>query len=187
MCLPAAAAALPYVGAGLSLGGSAANYFQASASASAQNRLNSKVAARNKELAFRSAADSYRAIGDKVVQEEARSGTELVGVMRDALEARARVKAAATGAGVKGASVDALLMDFERQQGEYSDVLKQNEQFVRAQAEAEKRGIRTGLESRLISTMPSKIQAPNLLTSALGAFSSALMTGLQIQSGLPKE
>lgn len=179
MCIDLIAA-----GVGLSLAGSAASFAGQSAYASAVDRANKATAERNQDLARKSAANSYEAIGARVAEEEVRAGLEASKIASESLQARGRVSAAAVEAGVKGASLDALLADFERQEGQHLTAISLNEQFVREQSEREKVAQHIGLESRLVASTPPVVQRPNLLSSALGAFSNALSTGLSINSSL---
>lgn len=166
MCLPA----LPMIAMGLSLAGSGLNFAQQSAYASGMNRYQQQISERNQKIAHEAAKEQYGALGARLVQESVRTGQETIKIRQEGLEARGRVTTAAAEAGVGGGSVSELLRDFGRQEGEFVDALTASEGFFKTQAEFEKRGIRLGLESRLINSIPDKIQRPNLLGSALSAF-----------------
>jgi len=171
MCLPLAA-----VGIGLSLAGSALSIGQQQAAYSYQSR----ISARNRELATQSAIEQYGGVGEKLFETSVKAGSDQQGIKQDSLSARGRVAAAAAEAGVGGNSYNALIESFRRQEGEFISASEQNEKFVQTQAEYEKRGIRLGYEARLINS--ASPQRPNLWGEALGAFSSAFNTGLQIDS-----
>lgn len=171
MCVPVA-----ILGVGLSLAGSAASYGQAQA----QYGYQQQISARNAQLARDSANQQYGAIGENLYQSNVETTTETQRIASEALLARSRVGAAAAEAGVSGNSVDALIGDFSRQEGNYISALDTQQRFRETQAHYEKMGVRTGLESRLVNSAPP--QAPNLFGQALGAFTNALNTGLSLDS-----
>jgi len=181
MCEPLTIAAV-----GVSLAGAAANASSQSANAAAQNRHNAAMSLRNQETARQTARNQYDALGARIEQERVRTGEESKKISREAMEARSRVVASAAEAGVAGGSLDALLEDFERQEGEYQALLDLNLEFTEDQAERDKEAARIGLEGRLLSSTPNRIQGPNMLGAALGAFSTALSTGTNVYSNVKK-
>lgn len=179
MCVPLAA-----VGIGMSLAGAGANYAQQSAVTSEARKLNEQMSARNQAMINASAANSYAATSAKLQQERIKAGDAVERVAQDALAARARVRAAGAEAGVGGGSLDALLNDYTRQEGNYVAGVTTNLQFAETQYGLDMTAIRIGQEGRLLNATPDYIPQPNLFTSALGAFTGALSTGLSIDSAI---
>ena len=181
MCFPLPVA-LAVASAAASAAGSAANYAQQSAQADAMNETNQAVAARNQKLAHASSSLQYQSLDERIEQERTKAAFEGSRIARESVQARSRVTAAAVEAGVKGGSVDALLADFERQEGEYLTAVKLNESMQEAQISREKAGVRLGLEGRLISSTPGLVARPSLLAASLSAFGSAVSSGVQVGS-----
>lgn len=179
MCTPMA---LGITAGAASMAGSAANYAQQSGQADAQNARNQEVAARNQKLARETTKIQYISLDERIEQERTKAAFEASSIARDSVQARSRVSAAAVEAGVKGASLDALLADFERQEGEYLTQVKLSEAMQEEQIDREKQGIRLGLEGRLVSSTPDLVARPSLLGSALSAFGSSLSSGVSVYS-----
>lgn len=177
MCIPIAG-----VGGGLSLVSSAAGFAQESAAASAQNSHARELSQRNSDLARSSARNQFGAITDRVFQEAARQGLAAEQVVADSLRAQSRVQAAAAEAGAEGASVNALLRDFARQEAQAIFRGELSESFVRDQARIDLESVNIGLESRLLAATPDEVPQPNLFASAINAFSGAFSTALTLDA-----
>lgn len=162
------------IGIGLSLAGSAMGMIGQQKAYSYQSR----ISARNRELAGRAAVSQYGAVDDQLYEGAMKSGQEQLRVSQDSTMAQGRIAAAAAEAGVSGRSVQDLHNDFKRQEGEFISASQQNYAFMQSQAVRQKEAIRLGYESRLINAAPP--QRPNLFGDALGAFSSAFDTGLRL-------
>lgn len=172
------------IGGLLQLGGGFASYFAQSAYARARQKLENEMAARNYELARKTAIENYRSLDDKELQMGARIAEQIREITRQGGEAQARVSVAAARANVTGRSVDELVKNFEQRQLEYVNTAMLNKQYQRAQIEAEKRGAQITLEGRLLQSAPDLIQQPNLFAAALGTFGQAFNTAVTIQSGI---
>ena len=117
-------------------------------------------------------------------QEQEAVGRELEQVSRKSQAALARARVSAGEAGVAGASVQALMDDYMRQEGGYRAALLRQQELA---------GVATGLgleqagfatQQRQIG-LDRPIDRPSFLTAGLGAVSSGLggyRTGLDIQS-----
>ena len=172
------------IGGGLQLLGGFAQYGAQSAYARARQKLENEMAARNYELARKTAIENYRSLDDKELQMGARIAEQIREITRQSGEAQARVSVAAARANVAGRSVDELVKNFEQRQLEYVNTAMQNKAYQRAQIEAEKRGAQITLEGRLLQSAPDLIQQPNFFAAALGTFAQAFNTGVTIQSGI---
>lgn len=177
MCVPLAAPA-----AALSLGGKAVNFAQESALASARQGHSEALSARNQQLARASSRNQFDAIGARVIEEAHSRGAAAMDLTRNAIQARARIAASAAEAGVSGGAVDAVLADFGRQEGTYLARNRLSQEFTRDQARRDLLGVNLGLNSRLLASTPDVIAGPNLLGSAVGAFSSAFSTALSVDN-----
>ena len=81
---------------------------------------------------------------------------------------------------IKGQSVDDLINDFERQEALNISNINLNQTFIARNIASDKEGVRLGLESRIIGSLPNYVRPPNTLgfifgtaASALGAFAGA--------------
>ena len=175
MCLPLAAVAV-----GLTIAASAASVAQARAQAEGQQKIQNDISARNASMAHRAAVEQYAGIGERQRQEAIQAGEQARKVSVDAILARSRVTAAASESGVGGRSVEDLLNDFSRQEGEFLAATKISQSFANTQAEFDRRGARLGLESRILGSLPDQIEKPNLFAQSLSAFTNAFSTGLSV-------
>jgi hypothetical protein len=172
------------LGAGLQIFSGAAQYMSQSAYAKTRQQLENEMSARNQALALEASRENYSALQQRDIQFGAKAAEQIQAITREARAAQGRVGVAAAAANVKGQSVDELLQTYEQSQLEYVNKVLVNRDWQRAQAESEMRGVRLGLESRLVAATPDIIPMPNLWANALGSFASAFNTGISIQSGL---
>lgn len=166
MCHPAVSAAIAFVS-------TAVGTVVQSSQASKQQNYQNAIAKRNADLANRAAITQYKALNDQAVQEAIKAGQAITDIARDSELARSRVEAAAVNAGVAGSSVEALLRDFEKQEGDFITATLLNEDFALEQIDLEKESVHTGHEGRLIASTPPLIQGPNLLGAAATALSGS--------------
>lgn len=180
MCL----SAIPMLGSLMSIGGSIASYMSQSSYASARQKLENEMAARNSELARKTAVQNYRALDDRELQVGAKISEQIRDITRQGQAARATASVAAAGANVTGRSVDEVLNQFEQRQLEFVNTAMQNKAFQRAQIDAEKQGAQITYEGRLLQSAPDLIQQPNFFASALGGFANAFNTGVSLQASI---
>jgi hypothetical protein len=126
------------------------------------------IAAFNQAQAIKSLGLSYQAINQRVQEEATRAGKTIASVRADSLRARGHVRAAAASSGVKGRSVEDVIDDFSRQEGNRVEAALISEEFVRANAEREKAGAEITTSSKLASSIPP--EGPSLFNAALSAF-----------------
>ena len=117
-------------------------------------------------------------------QEQEATARELEQVSRKSQEALARARVSAGEAGVAGASVQALMDDYTRQEAGYRSALARQQELsaVGTQLGLEQAGLAS--QQRLIS-IQQPIDRPSFLTAGLGAISGGLSgyrTGLDIGS-----
>ena len=121
-------------------------------------------------------------------QEQEAVGRELEQVSRKSQAALARARVSAGEAGVAGASVQALMDDYMRQEAGYRSALLRQQELgeIGTGMQLEQAGFAT--QQRQIG-INQPIDRPSFLTAALGTVSSGLRaygTGLDIQSRMPK-
>lgn len=125
----------------------------------------------NRDNAIRLNALTQQSLGSEGRQAQAKAAQAISAVRRDAEKAKGRVTASAAGAGVKGASVQAVLDEFERQEGQKVTDTLLNEQFALANIEREKISGQVTTSGRLAQNQG--VQGPNLFASALNTFAAS--------------
>ena len=180
MCFPAIAAALPAISAGLGAGSAILGYAGQRQQAKAQAAYQAQSAAAERQRALQ----EQTSIRMRQAQEQEATARELEQVSRKSQEALARARVSAGEAGVAGASVQALMDDYTRQEAGYrAATLRQQEMSaLGTQLGLEQAGLAS--QQRLIS-INQPIDKPSFLTAGLGAISGGLSgyrTGLDIKS-----
>ena len=180
MCFPAIVAALPAISAGVGAGSAILGYAGQRQQAKQQAAYQAQSAAAERQRALQ----EQSSIRMRQAQEQEATARELEQVSRKSQEALARARVSAGEAGVAGASVQALMDDYTRQEAGYrAATLRQQElRGVGTQLGLEQAGLAS--QQRLIS-INQPIDRPSLLTAGLGAISSGLSgyrTGLDIKS-----
>ena len=176
MCFPG----LPAVMAGLAVASGGAQYFGAREQAKAQAKYQAQASAAER-LRLQQEQSSMRM---RQAQEQEAVGRELEQVSRKSQAALARARVSAGEAGVAGASVQALMNDYMRQEAGYRAALLRQQELG---------GVSTGLglEQAGFASMQRQIginqpiNRPSALGAVLGTATSALGAygaGLQIQS-----
>ena len=176
MCFPG----LPAVMAGLAVASGGAQYLGARQQAKQQERYQ-KQAAEAERQRFMQEQTSMRM---RQAQEQEAVGRELEQVSRKSQAALARARVSAGEAGVAGASVQALMDDYMRQEAGYrAALLRQQEMGALATGLGlEQAGFAT--QQRMIG-LSQPIDRPSPLGAVLGGIQSGLSgysTGLKMQS-----
>ena len=157
----------------------------------AQNRIDNlryqqEVAQHNEGLAntYMAASDTYASIQAKSLSEQSATQETKSVAAKEAMQAASRARTAAGEAGVHGLSVDALLADVYRQQGDYSSSLDANLNTSRNAAWNDARSAQAQITSQInsfiepIQPIPGIMRAqptkPSSLSTGLGIASSAL-------------
>ena len=175
MCFPG----LPAVMAGLAVASGGAQYLGAREQAKAQARYQAKASAAER-LRLQQEQSSMRM---RQAQEQEAVGRELEQVSRKSQAALARARVSAGEAGVAGASVQALMDDYMRQEAGYRSALLRQQELG---------GISTamGLEQAGFATQQRQIginqpiDKPNVLTAVLQGAQQAAQgyrTGLALK------
>ena len=182
MCFPAIGAALPYIVGGLGVASVGVQYAGARQQAKAQARYQAQAAAAERQRFLQ----EQTSIRMRQAQEQEAVGRELEQVSRKSREAMARAGVSAGEAGVAGASVQALMDDYTRQEGAYRQALLRQQELgqVATAMGLEQAGFAT--QQRQIG-IRQPISRPSGLAAGLGAISAGLSgfaTGMDISSRL---
>jgi hypothetical protein len=153
--MSAVAAAAPAISAGLSVVGAASAYGQAQAQADAQEATNANL----KEIARQDMQDSVDRINLRETQEIQSATEQQLDHQNAATRAVASAKVGASGSGVTGFSVDALLGDLYGQHATNRDRINQNLENTTDQLHAEREALATNY-SRTVASLPA-VQRPN--------------------------
>ena len=180
MCFPAIAPALPAILGGLGVAQTGLQYVGARQQAKQQARFQAQAQAAERQR-FLQEQTSLRM---RQAQEQEAVGRELEQVSRKSQAALARARVSAGEAGVAGASVQALMDDYMRQEAGYRSALARQQELgaVGTGMQLEQAGFAT--QQRQIG-LSQPIDRPSPLGAVLGAVSSGLggyRTGLDIQS-----
>lgn len=168
------------IGAIVGVASSGAGYIGARQQAKAQAAYQAQSAAAERQRALQ----EQSSIRMRQAQEQEATARELEQVSRKSQEALARARVSAGEAGVAGASVQALMDDYTRQEAGYrAATLRQQELTgVGTQLGLEQAGLAS--QQRLIG-IQQPISKPSFLTAGLSAISGGLSgyrTGLDIKS-----
>jgi hypothetical protein len=112
----------------------------------------------------------------KEAQEKEQQGRDIFNITQEAKAARSRAVVSAGEAGVSGASVDAILADFTRQETTYAQAVRRQGFYTEAATNRSIENARLGTQynvTALQSPMPP-IQKPNLWATALTIGQSGL-------------
>lgn len=174
MCFPG----LPAVMAGLAVASGGAQYIGARQQAKQQAAYQAQAAAAERQRFLQ----EQTSIRMRQAQEQEAVGRELEQVSRKSQAALARARVSAGEAGVAGASVQALMDDYVRQEGGYRAALLRQQELsgVGTGLQLEQAGF--GTQQRQIG-INRPINRPSFLTAALSTATGALGaygTGLQI-------
>lgn len=170
MCLPIAAAAVPWlIGAQVALGtaGTLLQFSQAKANADAQNKYQNQVYKTNKELADANAIRAYAALQERASQENALASRSIQNVVDQATRARAAALTAAGESGTAGASVSQVYQDFARQEADYTGTIVRQRVFQTAQLNAEAKAIQLGQQAQIAQATPKPVEQPNFMGALL--------------------
>ena len=183
MCFPGIAAAIPYISAGVGAASSGLQYAGQRRQAQQQAAYQAQAAAAERQRSLQ----EQTSLRMRQAQEQEATARELEQVSRKSREALSRARVSAGEAGVAGASVQALMDDYTRQEAGYrAAVLRQQELGALGTGLGlEQAGLAS--QQRLIG-IRQPISQPSLLTAGLGAIQSGLSgyaTGLDIGSRIP--
>lgn len=169
MCEPVAIAGL-----GLALASTAYTTYETDQNVKAQNRFNQKAADEGSKLAQESFASQSAAMRLRQSQEAAAAHQAIFENDKKAAEARATAKVSAAEAGVSGVSVNNLIGDFYRQQGNYNASVGSNLDMTNDQLDSQIAGLRSGAVDRTFSLQQPAINRPSYLAAGLAFSNQAL-------------
>lgn len=176
MCAPVA---IPLVTAAVGIGQAALGYSGARRQATQQAAFQAQAAAAERQRFIQ----EQTSIRMRQAQEQEAVGRELEQVSRKSREALARARVSAGEAGVAGASVQALMDDYTRQEAGYREALARQQELrgVSTELGLEQAGFQSQ-QRQLGINVP--ISTPSPLAAGLGAIRGGLSgyrTGLELK------
>ena len=135
----------------------------------AQNKFNKQTAQEGSRLANESFITQAGLARERDAQNTEAASQDLTESAKKAAQARATERVSAGEAGVAGVSVDALINDFYRQEGTYSDSVAHNNELSSAQTGAELLGFRSTALDRSLSLRRPNEARPSYLAAGLTA------------------
>lgn len=136
-----------------------------------QSRINNRLARDN-------ALGQYADLAQRQTEEREAAAASIDDTARRAAEARASARVAAGEAGVAGASVDALLADYARQEFDFQVRIQRNTENLDRRLDREREGIAARERSFQLYNLPIAKpnflqQLPGIAGAGLGAFQSS--------------
>ena len=133
----------------------------------AKNKVDQENAVRkiNIQNALASAVENYNAVNLRVAQQREAASAELRSISRQSLQLLGQGRASGAASGTAGASVEALIRDFEKKEGDSASSVLRSLSFSEEQAERQKRGVSLNLEA--IRFNNRKRKGPSLLAAIL--------------------
>lgn len=147
---------------GLAIAQGGANFIIGNQQAKEQAKFE---AARAEAIATATVADAvnkFSALGHRSAQEKERAAREILQITRQGASATGTVKASAAASGVEGASVDAVLSDFARQQIARIEVATGDAEATEEQLQRQRDSVAAQGTSRLFESRPRPVARPNL-------------------------
>lgn len=165
-------AALPAIGAALSIASSAVGYMGAAQQAKQQNEYYSQ----NAQAANIAAGDQYNQLAYRNLQQRDAAGRDLTQMGIEGLKARGTAYAAAGEAGVTGLSVDALVGDYFAAEGRQKEARQAQASMDQAATYAEMDSVKANTQGRINSVQRASSPSPlpfliSGLSGAVNAFS----------------
>jgi hypothetical protein len=158
MCAPMAAGAVM-------AGAQGANFIQQRQQARATNKFNDSQYGRNKEEALRAMVIELQGGQKRITEEQLAAEQAMLQLTRDAQEATGTVKASTTS--TEGASIDALLRDYQRNELIRAGVAKKQLEINTGKITDSFEELRARTTSRISSGIAQPVASPNLLNAAI--------------------
>jgi len=183
MCDPATLAATTLIiGATSSISSYVGQAQAAQAQVSYQSQLEvarNQQIQENAQIANASLRNEYTLEGQRQLQDSAKASQDIQQESTAALKAKATAQVSAGEAGVEGLSVDQLMEDFDRQEGQYRDSVTNNREMSAAQSQMNMTAMQAQAQGQIASIrpyVPSPVVQPSFLTPLLQIGGSSLET-----------
>lgn len=155
------------------IGGAVVNYSAQQSQASAARSYQQQMYEATKAQAQRSLISQYSDLAVRQAQEDRKASQEIQAIARQALEARSRAYASSLEAGVAGVSIDNLMQEYVRREGEFITRTRQQNQAIQMQLQNQKWGLMAEAESRILGATPRPVEGPSALALGLNIAGSA--------------
>ena len=156
MCDPISISALA-----LSAASTVAATAQGRANAQAMSEYQEQVHAQNTEIANTNANNQYLQIAKRTLQEREAASAAITEVSRRAAEARGTARVAAGESGTTGQSVGVLRSQFYANELKHTVGTERNLAMSEDQLQLQKKAIRAGQQSQILSTLPQPVEKPS--------------------------
>ena len=183
MCDPATLAATTLIiGATSSISSYVGQAQAAQAQVSYQSQLEvarNQQIQENAQIANASLRNEYTLEGQRQLQDSAKASQDIQQESTAALKAKATAQVSVGEAGVEGLSVDQLMEDFDRQEGQYRDSVTNNREMSAAQSQMNMTAMQAQAQGQIASIrpyVPSPVVQPSFLTPLLQIGGSSLET-----------
>lgn len=156
------------------IGGSVVSYTGQQAQASDMRAYQQAMYEQTRVQATQSLVSQYGDLAVRQAQEARKASQEMQVIARQALEARAKAFASSLEAGVSGVSVQNLMTDYVRREGEFMQRSMTQSKEVIQQLQRQKMGLMAEAESRILGATPRPIAGPSALALGLNIAGSAM-------------
>lgn len=173
MCEPTTIAALGLVMSAASAG---VGYYGQRQAAEAQQDYQDRMYSETAKQAYEAYSHNLRQIANRTEQERAAMMDRTTDNAIEGMSARASTRVAMGEAGVAGNTVEALLLDFERQEAINKLQLETNFGWLSQQAEEDKKGAAAQAQARVSGATPGPVAMPSALAAGLSIAGSSLNT-----------
>jgi hypothetical protein len=155
--------------AGVAASGAAAGlaYMGAQQQAEYNNEFQNFQYEQTQRLARENLVNQYKMVGLRQIEERAAMAQQMQVIQSETMQALGEATVRSGDAGVYGNSINALMMDFRRQQAESVGNASLNYMMRERQLQMEQTGLRSQSEANIIRSMPQYTMEPSILSPIL--------------------
>jgi hypothetical protein len=155
--------------AGVAASGAAAGlaYMGAKQQADYNNEFQNYQYEQTQRLARENLVNQYKMVGLRQIEERAAMSQQMQVIQSETMQALGEATVRSGESGVYGNSINALMMDFRRQQAESVGNVELNYLMRDRQLQMEQVGLRSQAEANVIRAMPQYTMAPSILSPIL--------------------
>lgn len=143
----------------------------------AQYKEQNRAFEENKQNAFQSMRDQYRAINERQMQESDAAGQKIGARILQNRKAMASSRVAIGESGMSGVTLERVVSDIDKQAGRDVSTIQTNRDMTLSQLNAQARAIKTQTESRINSVKKGSFPWASLFNIGIGAAKGAANAG----------
>lgn len=162
------------VGTVVSMAGQIGSTISGMLGASSAEKANRKAFREAERLAHEQATQAYFDLSLREATEAEAAASQTQEVIREAEAARAVAAVRAAEGGVSGRSVEALMQEFEMDEGRTIHQIQRNAHLSRVSLENQKRSVETRTEAAVLAARPQAVRQPDFLSAAFNVASTAI-------------